>query len=230
MSTLSGGPNIVTNGLVLYLDAANPRSYVSGSTAWNDLSTFGNNGTLVSGINYSSTNGGTLVFDGTTKTATLLDANSLDIADNITISFWFNVFAYTSAVYSVNFFSKFPNTTTANYMFYFDGTFTPRKLLVYANRGGVWSTVSPTTADIPLSSWTHITWTYNSVTGGFLYVNGNRLSTVGVGSGVLATNSQNILIGNTLNGSIASSQIYNRVLTADEVLQNYNATKTRFGL
>jgi hypothetical protein len=38
MSTLSGGPNVVMDGLVLWLDAANTKSYVSGSTTWNDIS------------------------------------------------------------------------------------------------------------------------------------------------------------------------------------------------
>jgi len=50
----SYSPKIVTDGLVLYLDAANPYSYVSGSTSWNDISRGGNNGTLVNGPTFSS--------------------------------------------------------------------------------------------------------------------------------------------------------------------------------
>ena len=66
MSTLNGGPgNIVTNGLVLYLDAANYQSYISGSTTWYDLSGNNNSGSLVNGPTYSSTNAGSIVFDGT---------------------------------------------------------------------------------------------------------------------------------------------------------------------
>ena len=65
MSTLQGGPgNIVTNGLVLYLDAANTLSYTSGYTVWNDLSGNNNNGTLVDGPTFSSGNAGSIVFDG----------------------------------------------------------------------------------------------------------------------------------------------------------------------
>ncbi len=58
-------PRVVTDGLVLYLDAANQYSYVSGSTSWNDISRGGNNGILTNGPTYNSANGGSIVFDGT---------------------------------------------------------------------------------------------------------------------------------------------------------------------
>ena len=57
-------PKVVTDGLVLYLDAANPKSIVSGSTIWTDLSRGGNNGTLIGGPTFNSGNGGSIVFDG----------------------------------------------------------------------------------------------------------------------------------------------------------------------
>jgi hypothetical protein len=58
------GPNIVTDGLVLYLDAANQKSYPGTGTTWNDLSGNGNNGTLVNGPTFNSDNNGSIVFDG----------------------------------------------------------------------------------------------------------------------------------------------------------------------
>jgi hypothetical protein len=57
-------PKIVTDGLVLYLDAANTKSYVSGSTVWNDLSRSGYNGTLTNGPTFNISNGGSISFDG----------------------------------------------------------------------------------------------------------------------------------------------------------------------
>jgi hypothetical protein len=63
MSTF-GGPNIITDGLVLALDAANVKSYLGSRTTWKDLSGNGNHGTLVNGVGYTSTNSGALVFDG----------------------------------------------------------------------------------------------------------------------------------------------------------------------
>ena len=67
MSTVQGGQgNIVTNGLVLNLDAANPRSYPQpyDGTTWADLSGNGNNGTLTNGPTFNAVNGGSIVFDG----------------------------------------------------------------------------------------------------------------------------------------------------------------------
>ena len=60
---LAHSPKIVTNGLVLCLDAGNTKSYPGSGTAWTDLSGRGNNGTLTNGPTYSSTNGGSVVFD-----------------------------------------------------------------------------------------------------------------------------------------------------------------------
>jgi hypothetical protein len=66
MSTLNGGPgNIVTNGLVLYLDAANYLSYTSGSTVWRDLSSSNLSGSLINGPTFNSANGGYIACDGT---------------------------------------------------------------------------------------------------------------------------------------------------------------------
>ncbi len=59
------GANVVTDGLVLCLDAANPKSYISGSTSWRDTSGNTNNGTLVNGPIFNSDNGGSILFDGT---------------------------------------------------------------------------------------------------------------------------------------------------------------------
>jgi hypothetical protein len=64
MSTLSGGPNIVTNGLVMALDAANPKSYPGSGTVWRDISRTGANGTLINGPTFDSGNGGVLFLMG----------------------------------------------------------------------------------------------------------------------------------------------------------------------
>lgn len=58
------GPNIPTNGLILYLDAANPKSYPGSGTTWYDISGNGNNATLVNGASYNSQNNGVMQFDG----------------------------------------------------------------------------------------------------------------------------------------------------------------------
>ena len=62
--SLSHSPKIVTNGLVLCLDAADQKSYPGTGTTWFDRSGNGNNGTLIGGVGYNSTNAGIIVFDG----------------------------------------------------------------------------------------------------------------------------------------------------------------------
>jgi hypothetical protein len=59
------GPKVVTNGLVLALDAANVKSYPGSGTVWNDLSGNNNSGSLINGPTFNSANGGSISFDGT---------------------------------------------------------------------------------------------------------------------------------------------------------------------
>ena len=92
MSTVHGGPgNIVTSGLVLNLDAANPRSYPPpyNGTVWTDLAGT-NNGTLTNGPTFNSANGGNIVFDGVNDFVQLSATPSSLVTSNVTISSWFN--------------------------------------------------------------------------------------------------------------------------------------------
>ena len=58
------GPRIVTDGLVIYVDAGNSKSYPGTGTSWYDISGSGNDGTLINDVGFNSDNGGSLVFDG----------------------------------------------------------------------------------------------------------------------------------------------------------------------
>jgi hypothetical protein len=89
----SYSPKIVTDGLVLYLDAANSYSYVSGSTSWNDISRGGNNGTLVNGPTFNSGSGGSIVFDGVNDYCTFsnLPTGFQAGITNYSISIWFKL-------------------------------------------------------------------------------------------------------------------------------------------
>jgi hypothetical protein len=80
------GPRVVTDGLVLALDAADTNSYPGSGTTWNDLSGNGNTGTLTNGPTYSSDNGGSIVFDGTNDYVPLV--NNLGDPQQFTIEFW----------------------------------------------------------------------------------------------------------------------------------------------
>ena len=86
---------LVSDGLVLNLDAGDPRSYPSSGTTWTDLSGNGNTGTLTNGPTYSNGNGGALVFNGTNSYVTVgsfsSNLNAANNSPNITISFWANL-------------------------------------------------------------------------------------------------------------------------------------------
>ena len=237
MSTIGGGVNIVTDGLVLYLDAANTKSYVSGSTTWNDLSRSGNNGTLVNGPTFNSGNGGSIVFDGSNDyiSTTIPTVRSLT-GTRSSISIWFRaVNTTTRGVLIADWDSAGASLTCRLEISGF--------LLSSRTIGG--NINSPGGAVTPIQSTTLLlnnTW-YNVViqydgTNSTLYLNGNleaSLVTTERGSNPTGNNSVSIGRGGAfnglyLNGNIAQTLIYNRALTAAEVLQNYNATKGRFGL
>ena len=97
MAIFKNTPPIVTSGFVLSLDAANTKSYVSGSTVWNDLSGNGINGTLTNGPTFSSANGGSIVFDGVNdyinNTVNLTQINNIANSSSFTFSSTFRLLA-----------------------------------------------------------------------------------------------------------------------------------------
>ena len=230
-------PKVVTNGLVLYLDAANTKSYVSGSTTWSDLSRNTNNGTLVNGPGYSSTNSGNITFDGVDDNVVL--GNVLNIGLNSwTLSCWvkLNTGSGTMGIvgktsqrsyvgrYAIWIESNLINsifqptsnfTITTSVTPYVDGRF--HNICLTINRTGfmtlyIDSSSVGTPVDVSSTSGVNL----NASTD-YFYVGAYGNST-----------------GQTpalfLNGNIAQTVVYNRALSAAEVLQNYNATRTRFGL
>ena len=196
-------PKIVTDGLVLYLDAANLNSYVSGSTAWRDISRGGNNGTLINGPTFNSANGGSIVFDGVDDYLLTQTITSYK-----TLCFWIN-WVDTAAAWEylvdarpgMNSGWFVPSTTSQgsdwNSTFYVNGV---------AKTGCNVTNVPPNT------------WLYLCLEG----INSSYTSTINFMSRY--TNAE------FASGNISCIQIYNRALSATEVRQNYNATKTRFGL
>jgi hypothetical protein len=223
-------PNIITDGLVLYLDAANTKSYVSGSTTWNDMSGFSNNGTLVNGPTFSSANGGSIVFDGVDDTATIPYNVSLDPTTAITIEAW----CYPTDLTTVQFQELYRKDAAPG-----------RQLFSFQEYGtilafGTWTTIyNELDVSIAPSSyvnrWNQFTATYTS---GYkaIYANSTLIGSLNIITGSLVQGNATGYIGSNkglsefFKGNYPSLKIYNRALSASEVLQNYNATKTRFGL
>jgi len=222
-------PKVVTDGLVLYWDAGNPRSYISGSTSWNDISRSGLNGTLVNGPTFDSTNGGSIMFDGSN------DYASTDISP-ITSSIQTNNRLTLSAFFKPNFSGQYRdlvgvNKTTGN------NPFTIRldisnNIFFDISVGGTRWTPRFATSYTP-NTWYHVCGTFgDNITK--TYLNGQFINQTTT-SGSLATFTTGdfgvIYLGYaSYSGNVASVQLYNRDLSAQEVRQNYNAHKSRFGL
>jgi len=226
------GPQIVKEGLVLALDAANIKSYPGTGTVWKDLSGNGNNGTLVNGPTFDSGNNGSIVFDGVNDYVNC--GTSLSILNNITAQCWIKT---TSAIQQV-FIGKWDNLI--NQRSWYIGTFTSGgNLQVILSATGDSNFNRYTGSVINDGNWKNVCFTFSSGTILF-YVNGASDSVTQIGSNTvnsLFNSTAKLLLGanadgtsNFLNGSVSTSLIYNKVLSATEVLQNYNATKTRYGL
>jgi len=239
MSTLNGGPgNIVTNGLVLYLDAANYLSYVFGSTTWRDLSGNTTNGSLNNGPTYNSGNAGSIVFDGVDDYVSIPNfirtglgfSGTIEIITNCTGSLIFNertdnnggdgyLLVTTGSTLSVG-----VNSLNAP----------PYAFFLTSSIAGNSNQINHymTSYTIPTSTGT---------IDGILGTNGQfQTLTSSISVGGPTTNFTTVDIGRHRNyiygstfcspGRIFIVRIYNRRLTQSEMLQNYNATKGRFGL
>ena len=93
---IDSGQKIITDGLVMHLDAAQLRSYPTTGTTWTDLSGNGNNGTLINGPTFNSGNGGSIVFDGVNDYVTGFNSISINTTSSFAIEFWFNLTSFTN--------------------------------------------------------------------------------------------------------------------------------------
>lgn len=219
--SLSHSPKIVTDGLVLCLDAANPRSYPKSGTTWSDLAG-SNDGAMSGGPTFDSNNRGSLIFDRADDKVNL-GTSPQDLVGQgsaATISAWFNVNNTNQCMIIGN--------GTAD-RFYIE-TYNRSGSLVAHWGFGSSQNSSTSQAFISTNAWYHYTATYDQSVAK-AYLNGVNTDSDTIGS---KTYGGNLNVGSwgasgfLFGGKIASVSVYNRALTADEVRQNYNATKRRF--
>jgi len=232
-------PRIVTDGLVLALDAGNAKSYNAGisTTAWNDLSGENNNGTLVNGVGYTADNGGALTFDGVNDYANCGNVNS-NISDNLTLSVWIKFPIGYGRLGWNSIIAKREPGNQVNYGMSYNPTVTEDAFQIYYTNFGA-SLAIPLKSNFSDNVWTHIcgTFTKNSTTTDLiLYKNASVISSTNKPGNVTPPAGLRLQIGTYLGGGeyvqgdIAQVSIYNRALTAAEVQQNFNATRSRFGI
>lgn len=221
---LAHSPRIVTNGLVLCLDAANFKSYPSSGATWFDLSTNQKNGSLINTPTYSTTNNGIFTFNGTNNYALVTSPFNFSTNNQLTASVWARsaVTNWNSLGMLVSKRDQFIiHPTSGLTVDYYVNTTT-----------GGWQNISHTPADITV--FNNYTMTYNA--GSLIaYFNGVQVNSGSVGA-TLSSDTGNIEIGKDetlsryFNGSIASVYLYSRALSSIEIQQNFEATRGRFGI
>jgi hypothetical protein len=223
-------PRIVTSGLVLALDAAERLSYPRTGTTWRDLSGNNNNFSLINGPTFSAANMGGIVFDGTDDYL-LISSLVWNYNADFTIQFWFTP----SSLGGANGYGLFFNGSTGS---------NTNRVQIAGNSDGSVSlvTVGSTVGDaftsaaglVTVGNWYNFAAVRNSgvIT---VYLNGVSVASGNVNYAV--SQQSNLYVGFIrssgalwyLNGRMSSILINNRSLSVNEVLQNYNATKSRFG-
>ena len=225
----------VTTGLILYLDAGNLSSYSGSGTNWTDLSDRGNNGTLVGGVTYNSSNQGSLVFNGnssgTTDSYVSLPATT-DFAfgsGDFTVEMWIyaNSGNNVSTFISINSSSGYAALRLENYL--------SNNLDAFHSSDGASHLIGKMSTSITANKWTHLV--FSRINGNAkIYLDGvEKLSYALVGSLVASGNSRiGSLPGFTdrnHSGNIAITRIYKgKGLTSTEVTTQFDLLKSRFGL
>lgn len=225
MSTLNGGPGIITDGLVLYVDAANSYSYVSGSTAWNDLSRGGNNGIISGSSLYSTGSTGTLSLNSAPSYVDFGMANFQPTA--MTICAWIS--RASSPVSTMILGKGNVNAATEwGLSFGFNPLLLVGRTTTYNNQITIPWTGSLSTGYHYVCYTTVANTVHSLYTDGILAISSSTVGTIGLDSTTVRAGRWGDFGAGVIGyGNI---QLYNRALSASEVLQNYNTQKSRFGL
>lgn len=234
-------PTIITDGLVLCLDAANPRSYTSGSTTWSDLSGNGNNATLVNGPAFNTGSLGSIQFDAVNDSVIASMPPNFSYENGITISVWHyngGSIAYRGLINN----GGYPDDRLGGFDLrygrenYFGGSNNGTFLFLYiTNLYGQYNYSLLARLYANANEWHQYVGTYDNNTIK-MYKDGDLFTSETHPAGGQIKNLTNyITIGSSggreyLDGKLSQTFIYNRALTPDEIKQNFNATRGRFGI
>jgi len=235
---LSHSPSIVTNGLVLCLDAGNTKSYPGSGTTWTDLSGNSNTGTLVNTPSYNTS--GYFAFSYlSTQSVSFTSSSSLQFLNRLpyTLEAWVYPTRNPGANNWTGIFDRESDVGSGRdgYNMYFLGSATTDTFF-FTERftSGSYNQVSVTlNQSVSVNSWHHIVATYNGTTL-TLYRNGSSVGTPVTTTGNITNTSKTLTLGvrggQYFDGRISNAKTYNRALTAAEIQQNFNALRGRFGI
>lgn len=217
---------VVQSGLVLNLDAGASSSYPGSGTTWTDLTGNSNTGTLTNGPTYSSSNGGSIVFDGTddyVSFSSTTQSLGLTSSNGATLSCWLKLTLLSRWTGVFTFWGPAGNID-------FGWDISPSNVLRIWKNGTAVETSS-------LSAYSNVWCNYvlvSNSTGTIFYINGTQFTTTSTSGNVSFTNGRVLWFGdhwdNPIQGSSSNIQVHNRALTAAEIQQNFNATRGRYGI
>jgi hypothetical protein len=223
--SLGHGPAVVQNGLVLNVDAVNIKSYPGSGTTWTDLSGNAFNGTLTNSPTYNAS--GSFSFNGTTQFITFGDNLDL-IGSDISGSIWVNLTSFDAS------FSPLIDklATAGNYRFFVNAA--GQIGFGIRGAGNVYEAIATPSA-ILTGAWYNLAFTFQGTVIS-IYVNGTIQTSGTLATITRADTASHLKIGYSdnnarfLNGLVSQAQLYNRALSATEVLQNFVALRGRYGI
>ena len=237
---LAHSPRIVRDSLILYVDAANPKSYPGSGTTWKDLSDRGHDMTLVNGPTFNSGFGGYLKFDGSNDSATVEIDNLAGSSKDATVSIWMDGDYGNSTHRGIIGFRQ-SNGGAGFYILRLHNS-NDKIEMRFGNSGGDTDVHATGTSAVPNIStgtrkWCNLCMTYSHsnelLTG---YYNGKVIGTRSKSTGGYNSTMKTFAIarsvhstGHYANMKASSAMLYEKCLLSSEVEQNYNALKGRFG-
>ena len=233
------GPNVVMDGLLFYVDASNDKSFVGSGTTWKDLSSNELDNTIAGSPTYETANGGGFIFDGVDDYAQRLNDTTFNSINEFTFNFWVK---YASGVNLTSLIGK-PRAGYADALRI--GYIADTTTLFY-NLSGT-TRCQNTSVTLSTTEFTNICFVQNPSESSNpdktkFYINGAAISNESSGYALTSVDAPtfpliiggwrqgNSGVGSTWKGNMNIVQMYNRALSAGEVLQNYNQLKSRFGL
>lgn len=227
-----GGPDIITDGLILHLDAGNSKSYPGTGSTWLDLSNNANHGILTNGPSYNQSNQGSIAFDGSNDYVSINNSSLLNPITNISISCW--VLFNSSAMNLRNIFCGKGTGLSSSTTQYWLEKSSANSIIFYSSINNI-DRLLNSNFIVSAGVWYNVTGTYNGsvmrvYVNGVLYNSSNITGSISTTNIILSVGKLGNYSSLTLNGNIAAFSLYNSALSDSNILQNYNATKGRFGL
>jgi hypothetical protein len=231
---VSGGPDMIQDGLVLALNAADRTSYISGSNIWFDLTPNSNNGTLINGPTFSPANGGSIVFDGIDDHVNIQNSEFVNPGlGSFTVICWVNSDPSNAGDGWDLWVAKRSSGTNGYYI----GANNPLGVRFMLGNN-VESRTDTGFIGYTFNTWAMFTAILNRADNTQTIVrNAYEESSTVTPSGGNYYNTTNLYLGADVglgafyvNGRQSSVYIYNRALSQSEVIQNYNSQKTRYNL